>query len=166
MSMKDRIKTFESWILEAKSEASPEEIKDLLNLLIPIIKKSVSDTMRFEMDYAKKLSKVENDGQRSKLFMELNQKRKDAEEPIEFFISSRGKVSQSQMQKILSWSETMKGLLLNKELSAKEEEFKKLGTDVSRWKEMYDLARINNDILIRNRDFEREMGIKPPLITG
>jgi hypothetical protein len=164
--MKNRIKLFESWLVEAKTEASPEEIKDLLNLLVPIIKKSVDDTMRFEMEYAKKLADSKNDNQRSKLFVELNQKLQDAEEPIEFFLNSKGKVSQSQMQKILSWSETMKGLLINKEFSAKQEEFKNLGADVSRWKEMYDPAKISNDILIKNRDFEKEMGIKPPLITG
>jgi hypothetical protein len=160
--MKNRIKLFESWLVEAKTEASPEEIKDLLNLLVPIIKKSVDDTMRFEMEYAKKLADSKNDNQRSKLFVELNQKLQDAE----FFLNSKGKVSQSQMQKILSWSETMKGLLINKEFSAKQEEFKNLGADVSRWKEMYDPAKISNDILIKNRDFEKEMGIKPPLITG
>jgi hypothetical protein len=164
--MKNRIRLFESWLAEAKTEASPEEIKDLLNLLVPIIKKSVDDTMRFEMDYAKKLADTKNDSQRSRLFIELNQKREDAEEPIEFFLNSKGKVSQSQMQKILSWSQTMKGLLLNKEFSTKQEEFKNLGADVSRWKEMYDPAKISNDILIKNRDFEKEMGIKPPLITG
>jgi hypothetical protein len=60
----------------------------------------------------------------------------------------------------------MKGLLLNKEFSTKQEEFKNLGVDVSRWKEMYDPAKISNDILMKNRDFEKEMGIKPPLITG
>jgi lysyl-tRNA synthetase class I len=164
--MKNRIRLFESWLAEAKTEASPEEIKDLLNLLVPIIKKSVDDTMRFEMDYAKKLADAKNDNQRSRLFIELNQKREDAEEPIEFFLNSKGKVSQSQMQKILSWSQTMKGLLLNKEFSTKQEEFKNLGVDVSRWKEMYDPAKISNDILMKNRDFEKEMGIKPPLITG
>ncbi len=164
--MKNRIRLFESWLAEAKTEASPEEIKDLLNLLVPIIKKSVDDTMRFEMDYAKKLADAKNDNQRSRLFIELNQKREDAEEPIEFFLNSKGKVSQSQMQKILSWSQTMKGLLLNKEFSTKQEEFKNLGADVSRWKEMYDPAKISNDILMKNRDFEKEMGIKPPLITG
>jgi hypothetical protein len=164
--MKNRIRLFESWLAEAKTEASPEEIKDLLNLLVPIIKKSVDDTMRFEMDYAKKLADAKNDNQRSRLFIELNQKREDAEEPIEFFLNSNGKVSQSQMQKILSWSQTMKGLLLNKEFSTKQEEFKNLGADVSRWKEMYDPAKISNDILMKNRDFEKEMGIKPPLITG
>jgi hypothetical protein len=130
--MKNRIRLFESWLAEAKTEASPEEIKDLLNLLVPIIKKSVDDTMRFEMDYAKKLADAKNDNQRSRLFIELNQKREDAEEPIEFFLNSKGKVSQSQMQKILSWSQTMKGLLLNKEFSTKQEEFKNLGVDVSR----------------------------------
>ena len=163
--MKGRVKLFESWVLEAKTEASNEEISDLLGLLVPIIKKSVDDTMRIEMDYAKRLSETEDDAQRSKFFAEMNQKTEDVEEPIEFFVSSRGKVSQSQFQKIVSWANTIKGLLVNKEMSTKQEDFKKLGADVSRWKEMYDPVKITNDIVLRNKDFEREMGIKPPLIT-
>ena len=70
------------------------------------------------------------------------------------------------MQKILSWSKMMKGLLLKKEMSTKEEDFKKLGVDVSKWKEMYDPAAANNDMLLQNRSFEKETGIKPPLVTG
>ena len=88
------------------------------------------------------------------------------EKPLELFLSSRGKISQSQMQKILSWSKTMKNLLLKKEMSTKEEDFKKLGVDVSKWKEMYDPTVANNDILLQNRSFEKETGIKPPLVTG
>lgn len=163
--MKGYVKLFESWISEAKTEASNDEISDLLNLLIPIIKKSVDDTMRIEMDYAKRLAEVENDAQRSRLFTELGQKKQQAEEPMELFVSSRGKVSQSQFQKILSWAKGLKGLLVNKEMASKEEDFKKLGTDISRWKEMYDPGKITNDIVIRNKEFEREMGINPPLIS-
>ena len=69
------------------------------------------------------------------------------------------------MQKILSWSKTMKSLLLKNEMSTKEEEFKKLGVDVSKWKEMYDPTLANNEMLLQNRSFEKETGIKPPLVT-
>lgn len=160
-----RVKLFEQWINEATTEASEDEIKNLLGLMVPIIKKSVDDTMRIEMDYAKRLSEVENDNERSKLFMDLNAKKDLAEKPLEQFLSSKGKISQSQMQKILSWSRTMKGILLKKEMSTKEEEFKKLGVDVSKWKEMYDPTAANNDMLLQNRSFEKETGIKPPLVT-
>lgn len=160
------VKLFESWINEATTEASDDEIQKLLNLMVPIIKKSVDDIMRIELDYAKRLAEVENDNERSKLFVDLNAKKALAEKPLEQFLSSRGKVSQSQMEKILAWSKTMRNLLLDKEMSTKEEDFKKLGVDVSKWKEMYDPGLINNKILLRNRDFEKEVGIKPPLVTG
>lgn len=162
---KRHVKLFESWINEATTEASDDEIKNLLNLMTPIIKKSVDDTMRVEMDYAKRLSEVENDNERSKLFLDLNAKKDLAEKPLEQFLSSKAKMSQSQMEKILSWSKTMKKLLLNKEMAAKEEEFKKLGTDVSKWKEMYNSAEANNQIILQNRSFEKETGIKPPLVS-
>jgi hypothetical protein len=160
------VKLFESWINEATTEASDDEIQNLLNLMVPIIKKSVDDIMRIELDYAKRLADVDNDNERSKLFIDLNMKKDQAEKPLEQFLSSRGKISQSQMDKILSWSKTMKSLLLDKEMSTKEEDFKKLGVDVSKWKEMYDPGLTNNKILLRNRDFEKETGIKPPLVTG
>jgi len=160
------VKLFEQWINEATTEATEDEIQNLLGLMVPIIKKSVDDTMRIEMDYAKRLSEVENDNERSKLFMDLNAKKDLAEKPLEQFLSTKGKISQSQMQKILSWSKTMKGLLLKKEMSTKEEDFKKLGVDVSKWKEMYDPTAANNEMLLQNRSFEKETGIKPPLVTG
>ena len=69
------VKLFEQWISEATTEATEDEIKNLLGLMVPIIKKSVDDTIRIEMDYAKRLGEVENDNERSKLFMDLNAKR-------------------------------------------------------------------------------------------
>ena len=51
------------------------------------------------------------------------------------------------------------------EKKKKEEEFKKLGVDVSKWKEMYDPTLANNEMLLQNRSFEKETGIKPPLVT-
>jgi hypothetical protein len=165
--MKKRyVNLFESWINEATTEASDDEIKKLLSLIVPIIKKSVDDTIRIELEFAEKLSKIDNDNERSKLFSDLNAKRDLAQKPISIFLSSRGKVSQSQMNKILSWSMSMKEFLFNKEMSTKEKEFKDLGADVSKWKEMYNPTIVNNQILIHNRDFEKETGIKPPLITG
>lgn len=159
------IKLFEKWLSEATTEASNDEIEKLIGLVVPIIKKSVDDTMRIELEYAKKLSDVKNDNERSKIFLDLNAKKDLAEKPIEQFISSRGKVSQSQMEKVISWSKSMKKLLLDKEMASKENEFKGLGTDVSKWKEMYDPAFANNQMLLINRNFEKETGIKPPLVS-
>lgn len=160
------IKLFEAWVNEATTESTEDEVQKLLNLMVPIIKKSVDDTMRLEMDYAKRLNSVKNDNERAKLYTDLNAKRELAEKPMISFLSSRGKITQSQMEKILTWSRTMKDLMFSKEMAEKEDEFKGLGADVSKWKEMYDPASITNDILLKNRKFEKETGIKPPLITG
>jgi len=166
MTTSKHIKPFEAWINEATTEATEDEIQNLLNLMVPIIKKSVDDTMRMELDYAKRLSNVKNDNEKSKLYTDLNAKRELAEKPMTTFLSSQGKISQSQMEKVLTWSRTMKELLFSKEMVGREEEFKSLGADVLKWKEMYDPAAITNDILLKNRKFEKETGIKPPLITG
>lgn len=160
------VKLFETWLNEEMTKASDEDIQKLLNLMVPVIKKSVDDTMRIELDYAKKLAEIDNDNERTKLFTDLNSKRELAEVSISKFISSKGKISQSQLEKVLTWSRSMKDLLFTREMASREEEFKKLGADVSKWKEMYDPKEANNQILLKNKSFEKETGIKPPLITG
>lgn len=166
MSNINYIKPFTSWLYEAKTEASDDEILKLLGLMVPIIRKSVDDTMRIEMDYAKKIADAKTDNDRSRFLREMDDKKIAAEEPLATFLSARGKVSQTQYDKILSWSKTMKGFLIGKEMATKENDFKNIGVDVSKWKEMYNPAEINNQMLLFNRSFERETGIKPPLVTG
>lgn len=160
----NHVKVFESWLNEAVSKASNEDIQRLLNLLIPIIKKVVSDVMRFELEYAKRLSAVDNDNERSKIFLDLNTKREVAEKPISMFLSSKAKTSQFEMEKILSWSKTMLYFLIDKEMYSMKEEFKALGIDVSKWEEMYDQNFIMNQIVLHNKYFEQQTGIKPPLV--
>ena len=163
--MKVYVKLFESWLMEATTEASPEDIGKMLPLVLPVIRKSVDDTMRFELEYAKKINDAKDDNERKRFFTELNEKRQQAEEPLIQFITLKAKVSQTQLEKIMSWAKDIKSLLINKEMSTMENDFKNAGSDVSKWKEMYDQRIINNEILKRNQRFEQEMGVRPPLVT-
>jgi arsenate reductase-like glutaredoxin family protein len=166
MKMKKYVQLFESWINEATTEATSEDIEKLLASMIPIIKKSVNDCIRIEMDYAKRLKDAENDNMRSRVFTEMDEKIELAERPITVFLSSKGKVSQSQFEKILSWCKSMKQLLFKSEMASKIQDFKDVGVDVSRWKEMYNPSDINNEIILLNKTFEKEMGIRPPLVAA
>lgn len=150
---------------EAVTEASPEEIERLLALVLPVIRKSVDDTMRFEIEYAKKINDAKTDLERTRFFTELNAKREQAEEPITQFLTTKAKVSQSQLSKIMSWSKSMKSLLMDKEMASMENDFKNAGSDVSKWKEMYNVANTNNEIIKKNQRFEQEVGVKPPLVS-
>jgi predicted XRE-type DNA-binding protein len=163
--MRTRVKQFETWLSEAVTEASPAEIQNLLGLVVPVIRKSVDDTMRFELEYAKKLKDAKTDIERTRLFNELNEKKSQAEEPITQFLTMKAKMSQTQLEKVMSWSKSMMSLLMDKKMSAMEDEFKEAGADVSRWKEMYNPSVVNNEMLKRNQRFEQETGVKPPLVS-
>jgi len=164
--MTQYVKLFESWLNEATTELTPEDITKLLNQMVAIIKKTAMDSVKLETEFAERLNNAENDNEKTRIRAEKNAKSELIEMQIFKFLSSKGKVSEMLFEKILSWSKSIKQLFFKSEMANTINDFKKMGIDVSRWKEMYNPSEINNEIILLNQAFERETGIKPPVVAA